>query len=81
MFGDMLARVPLGTRTAPRTDTDTWNDGSRFALTADRPTRTLTRTLTRTPWGDQCLDAVGCTYMLCLERLDRLIRPARDAVG
>ena len=36
--------VLLCTRTAPRTDTDTWNDGSRFALTAGHLTRTLTLT-------------------------------------
>ena len=56
------------------------------------PTRTLTVTLTRTRWSDQCLDAVPCessnlirpTWMLCVERLHvdwTLIRPARDAVG
>ena len=33
-------------------------------------TRTLTLTLTRTLWGDQCLDAVACEG-------SRLIRPAR----
>ena len=45
----------LCARTALHTDNYTWDDGSRFALTADHPTRTLTRTL----WGDQCLDAVA----------------------
>ena len=35
---------------------------------ADHPT--LTRTLTRTLWGDQCLDAVACEG-------SRSIRPAR----
>ena len=36
---------------------------------ADHPTRTLTRTL----WGDLCLDAVACEG-------SRLIRPKGDAV-
>ena len=30
----LLYYIPLSTRTAPRTDTDTWEEGSRFALTA-----------------------------------------------
>ena len=57
---------------------DSWDGGSRFALTrtADHPTRTQTLTLTRTLWGDQCLDAVAGegsrlirpTWMLCLEK-------------
>ena len=38
------------------------------ALDADHPTRTLTRTVTRTLWGDLCLDAVACEG-------SRLIRP------
>ena len=42
------------------------------------PTRTLTLTLTRTLWGDQCLDAAACEgsrligpiwWLLCLKRL------------
>ena len=39
---------------------------------ADHPTGilTLTLTLTRTLWGDQCLDAVACEG-------SRLIRPTR----
>ena len=46
---------------------------------ADHPTRRVPRTLTRTLWGDQCLDAVACeasiniliwpTRMLCSEGL------------
>ena len=39
-----------------------------MALDADHPTRTLTRTVTRTLWGDLCLDAVACEG-------SRLIRP------
>ena len=39
----------------------------------DHPIRTLTRTLTRTLWGDLCLDAVACEG-------PRLIRPKGDAV-
>ena len=40
--------VLLCTRTAQRTDTDTLNDGSRFAVTAEHSTRTLTLTRTQT---------------------------------
>ena len=39
-------------------------------IEADRPTRTLTLSLTLTLWGDVCLDAVACEG-------SRLIRPAR----
>ena len=40
---------------------------------ADHPTRTLTLTVTRTLWGDLCLDAVACEG-------SRLIRPKGDGV-
>ena len=40
---------------------------------ADHPTRTRTVTLTRTLWGDLCLEAVACED-------SRLIRPKGDAV-
>ena len=43
------------------------------ATDADRPTRTLT--LTRTLWGDLCLDAVECQGSV-----NRLIRPKGEAV-
>ena len=42
-------------------------------LEAGYPTRTLTLTVTRTLWGDLCLDAVACEG-------SRLIRPKGDAV-
>ena len=74
--------VLLRTRTAPRTETGTWNDGSRFALTADRPTRPLTGTLTRTLWGDYYCAWMLWVVLTCRAWKDsRLIRPARDAVG
>ena len=44
-----------------------------MAPDADDPTRSLTLTLTRTLWGDLCLDAVACEG-------SRLIWPKGDAV-
>ena len=44
-----------------------------MAPDADHPTRTLTRSLTRTLWGDLCLDAVACEG-------SGLIRAKGDAV-
>ena len=44
-----------------------------MAPDADHPTRTLTLSLTRTLWGDLCLDAVACKGY-------RLIRAKGDAV-
>ena len=52
--------------------------GITVRASRSRPTtRTLSLALTRTLWGDRCLDAVACegsrlirpTWMLCLERL------------
>ena len=44
-----------------------------MALDADNPTRTLILTVTRTLWGDLCLDAVVCEGY-------GLIRPKGDVV-
>ena len=45
--------------------------GLAEALDADQPTRTLTRTRTRTLWGDLCLDAVdgGCAFQKSRTRI------------
>ena len=45
-----------------------------MAPDADYPTLTLTLTVTRTLWGDLCLDAVTCEG-------SRLIRPKGDTLG
>ena len=42
---------------------DSWGDVSPFALMADQPTLSLTLTLRRTLWGDQCLDVMACEML------------------